>query len=146
MNDLPLGFPEKCTNGSSGVQGTGTTIELITPGGQASTFFTSSLVGLDTALWVLKAGFVIVGNAADVGGTTVGQGALQILDANGKVVETLTDSALIDGPWDLAMSDQGNYAQVFVANVLTGRSTPRTPRSVRRRSERRPAARDRERV
>jgi hypothetical protein len=112
-------------NGISGNQGTGTTIERITPTGQTSTFFTSSLVGLDTALGVLKAGFVIIGNAPNVGGTppTVGQGALQILDANGNVVSTLTDSALLDGPWDLAINDQGSHAQVFVSNVLSGTVT-----------------------
>ncbi len=107
-------------NGSSGVQATGTTIELITTSGQTSTFFTSKLVGLDTALGVLKAGFVIVGNAPNVGGTTVGQGALQILNANGKVVETLTNSKLLDGPWDLTIQDNGSNAEVFVSNVLSG--------------------------
>jgi hypothetical protein len=110
-------------NGSSGVQATGTTIELITPSGQTSTFFTSSLPGLDTALGVLKAGFVIVGNAPNIGGTTVGQGALQILNADGKVVATLTNFKLLDGPWDLAIQDYGSYAQVFVSNVLSGTVT-----------------------
>jgi hypothetical protein len=110
-------------NGVSGNQGTGTTIERITPSGQTSLFFTSNLVGLDTALGVLKAGFVIIGNAPNVGGTTVGQGALQILDANGNVVSTLTDSALLNGPWDLTINDQGAHAQVFVSNVLSGTVT-----------------------
>jgi hypothetical protein len=109
-------------NSSSGVQGTGTTIELITPSGQTSTFFTSKLPGLDTALGVLKAGFVIVGNLPNDNGT-VGRGALQILNANGKVVSTLTDSKLLDGPWDLTIQDDGTFAQVFVSNVLSGTVT-----------------------
>jgi uncharacterized protein (TIGR03118 family) len=109
-------------NSGSGTQGTGTTIQRITPSGATSTFFTSTLPGLDTALGVLKAGFVIVGNLPNVGGT-IGQGALQILDANGHVVLTLTDSQLLDGPWDLTINDEGNDAQVFVSNVLSGTVT-----------------------
>jgi hypothetical protein len=46
---------------------------------------------------------------------------LQFIDANGKVVLTLTDPTLIDGPWGLAVAnDTGATAQVFVANVLSG--------------------------
>ncbi len=109
-------------NGPSGVQGTGTTIERITASGKTSTFFTSSLIGLDTALGVLKAGYVIVGNTPNVDGN-VGQGALQIINAHGKVVSTLTSSTLLDGPWDLAIQDYGSYALVFVSNVLSGTVT-----------------------
>src|SRR5262249_41420863 len=39
---------------------------------------------------------------------------------NGNVVDTLSDSALLDGPWDLTINDQGGQAQVFVSNVLNG--------------------------
>ncbi len=109
-------------NSNSGTQGTGTTIELITPDGQHSTFFTSSQIGLDTALGVLQSGFVIVGNLPNNNGT-IGQGSLQILDANGKVVATLTDAKFLDGPWDLTINDQGDSAQVFVSNVLSGTVT-----------------------
>jgi DNA-binding beta-propeller fold protein YncE len=35
----------------------------------------------------------------------------------------LTDPALLDGPWDLALNDQGTTAQVFVANVISGTVT-----------------------
>jgi hypothetical protein len=38
-------------------------------------------------------------------------------------VETLSSSALLDGPWDLTINDQGNQAQVFVSNVLSGTVT-----------------------
>jgi uncharacterized protein (TIGR03118 family) len=109
-------------NSSSGIQGTGTTIVRMTPDGQHSIFFTSSQIGLDTALGVLRSGFVIVGNLPNNNGT-IGQGSLQILDANGKLVMTLTDSALLDGPWDLTINDQGDSAQVFVSNVLSGTVT-----------------------
>jgi hypothetical protein len=109
-------------NSNSGTQGTGTTIMRVTPGGQVSTFFTSTQIGLDTALGVLKSGFVIVGNLPNSGGT-IGQGSLQILDANGKVVATLTDAKLLDGPWDLTINDEDDFAQVFVSNVLSGTVT-----------------------
>ena len=50
-------------NNSLNQQGTGTTIVDISPNGSQSLFFQdSSAPGLDTALGVLKRGFVIVGN------------------------------------------------------------------------------------
>ena len=54
---------------------------------------------------------------------SVGQGSLLILDRNGNVVTTLSDSKLLDGPWDLTINDQGSQAQVFVSNVLNGMVT-----------------------
>jgi uncharacterized protein (TIGR03118 family) len=113
-------------NNSSNLQGTGTTIVDISPTGVQSLFFQNAAApGLDTALGVLKSGFVIVGNLPatyDAKGNllSIGQGSLQILDKSGNVVTTLTDSALLDGPWDLTINDQGDEAQVFVSNVLNG--------------------------
>jgi hypothetical protein len=115
-------------NGSSNIQGTGTTISQfsptgsIAPPGSAATFFTSSLPGLSTALGVLRGGFVLVGNLPTTDGTaaTAGQGALQIIDRHGKLVQTWTDSVLLDGPWDLTVDDHGTWAQVFVSSVLNG--------------------------
>jgi uncharacterized protein (TIGR03118 family) len=110
-------------NSSSGVQGTGTTIVRITPpGGQTVFFQGASGLGLTTALGVLKSGFVIVGNVPTVNGVAQ-QGSLLILDSNGNVVTQLSDSALLDGPWDLAINDHGREAQVFVSNVLSGTVT-----------------------
>jgi sugar lactone lactonase YvrE len=110
-------------NNSKNVQGTGTTIVRITPDGQQSVFFQGKDLGLTTALNVLKSGFVVVGNLpTDVNGVPQ-QGSLLILDANGKVVTTLTDSALLNGPWDMAINDQGDFVQLFVANVLSGTVT-----------------------
>jgi uncharacterized protein (TIGR03118 family) len=137
---VPTGFPSGGTiqpgdvlvsnfNNSANQQGTGSTIVDISPNGGESTFFqgtsTSGKLGLTTALGVLKSGFVIVGSvpaAYDSQGhlVSVGQGSLLILDRNGKVVSTLRDSRLLDGPWDLTVNDQGRKAEVFVSNVLNG--------------------------
>jgi sugar lactone lactonase YvrE len=113
-------------NNSSNLQGTGTTIVRVTPDGQTSTFFQGSTgMGLTTALGVLKNGYVIVGNLPTIDGTgaTAQQGSLLILDKNGNVVETLTDSQLLNGPWDLAVDDDGDHAEIFVANALSGTVT-----------------------
>jgi hypothetical protein len=113
-------------NDPTNTQGTGTTIVRITPTGQRSTFFTSTQLGLATGLAVLQSGFVVVGNVPNIAGVP-GQGSLQILDSNGNVVKTLSDANLLDGPWDLAVNDQGNKAQVFVANVSKGVSATAAP-------------------
>jgi hypothetical protein len=113
-------------NSSANLQGTGTTIVDIHPDGTQSLFFQNSATpGLDTALGVLRNGFVIVGNLPatyDANGhlLSIGQGSLQIIDKNGNVVKTLSDPSLLDGPWDLTVNDQGARAQVFVSNVLNG--------------------------
>jgi hypothetical protein len=124
-------------NNSGNQQGTGTTIIKLTPdgtvapsvpagqNGNAVTFFQSNLAGLSTALGTLRRGFVVVGNVPTTDGTigTIGQGALQIVDRNGNLVETLTDATFLDSPWDLTIDDDGNRAQIFVANVLSGTVT-----------------------
>jgi len=110
-------------NNSKNLQGTGTTIMRITPQGQASVFYQGPPgVGLSTALGVLQAGYVVVGTVPSTDGTsaTVGMGELLVLDKNGKVVQTLTDANLLDGPWDLTINDMGTQAQIFVSNVLNG--------------------------
>lgn len=118
-------------NNSDNLQGTGTTIILLHPAGplappgSATTFFTSALPGLSTALGVLRAGFVIVGNVPTTDGTsaTVSAGALQLIDRHGKRLATWSDPKLLDGPWDLTVNDHGSWARVFVANVLNGTVT-----------------------
>jgi uncharacterized protein (TIGR03118 family) len=113
-------------NDSNNDQGTGTTIVRINATtGERSVFFQGSGLGLTTALGVLKSGFVLVGNVPTTDGTfdTIGQGSLLILDSNGKLVKTLSNRKLLDGPWDLAINDEGNEAQVFVSNVLSGTVT-----------------------
>jgi len=114
---------------NGGTQGTGSTIVLITPNGQHQTFFNGSTalpgqsLGLTTALGVLKSGFVLVGNVPTDANGVAQQGSLIILDGHGNVVANLTDSKFLDGPWDLAINDHGDYAQVFVSNVLSGTVT-----------------------
>ncbi len=126
-------------NNSGNEQGRGTTIVQlrpsgpIAPPGNAITFFphngtrpsTSVRQGLSTALGVLQAGLVLVGNVPTSDGTfaTIGQGALQVIDKNGHLLQTLVDSKFLDGPWDLALDDQGTSAHVFVSNVLNGTVT-----------------------
>ena len=123
-------------NNSSNSQGTGTTVVRISASGQQSLFFQGNQkLGLTTALGVLRAGFVIVGNvpsttpsATCTQGTSgpergVSSGSLLILDATGRVVSTLDNRTFLDGPWDLFVRDQGSTAQVFVSNVLSGTVT-----------------------
>ncbi len=111
-------------NDSANVQGTGTTIVRITPDGQRSVFFQGGAgLGLTTALGVLKSGFVIVGNVPTDANGVAQQGSLISLSAGGQPVMTLSDSALLNGPWDLAINDQGDHAQLFVSNVLSGTVT-----------------------
>ena len=117
-------------NNSQNLQGTGTTIVSFDPRGplapppppgMATTFFTSPLAGLSTALGVLRAGLVIVGNVPTTDGSigTIGSGALQIIDAHGNLLQTLTDSKFLDSPWDLAVYDEGTTAHLYVSNVLS---------------------------
>jgi len=118
-------------NDAMNVQGTGTTIirldpsGALAPPGEAVTFFTSTLPGLSTAIGVLRAGFVLVGNVSTTDGTfaTIGAGALQVLDRQGKVLQTWRDATFLDGPWDLTLADHGSTAEVYVANVLNGTVT-----------------------
>jgi hypothetical protein len=115
-------------NNSNNMQGTGTTIVKLTPNGTvasagtATTFFTSFLGGLDTALGILQGGFVLVGNVPTTDGTigTISQGSLQIIDRHGKLIKVLNDNFFLDSPWDLTINDNGSQAQVFVSNVKSG--------------------------
>ncbi len=113
-------------NNNQNEQGTGTTIVKINPGGRVSVFFQGAPgLGLTTALGVLRAGFVLVGNVPTTDGTsaTVQQGSLLVIDRHGHLVKTLASSSFLDGPWDLTVNDQGDTAQIFVSNVLSGTVT-----------------------
>ncbi len=137
---VPYGFPKggliqagdilvSNYNSSGNLQGTGTTIVKITPGqsnlGPATVFSTSSSTGMSMALGVLRNGFVIVGNVPTTNGTfgTIGSGSLQFLDKNGNLVQTISDPALLDGPWGMSVSTRGVNVQLFVANVVSGTVT-----------------------
>jgi hypothetical protein len=109
-------------NNNQNIQGTGTTIIKVAPNGQTSLFFQGTApLGLSTGLAVLKAGFVLVANCPTTGGATpmAQQGSLLLIDRNGNLVNTIT-SAVVQGPWDFTVHDEGTKVQVFVSNVLTG--------------------------
>lgn len=121
----PNGWLVSNFNNSQNLQGTVTTIVRITPGGGQTTFFTSTApdVGLTTALGVLREGFVLVGSLPTIDGTSntlQGPGALLVINRFGQQVARLSDPNLLDGPWDLTVSDQGNHAEVYISNVLNG--------------------------
>lgn len=118
-------------NNSANLQGTGTTIVQISPAGMVSQFAQIDAtklpgqctggIGLTTALVALKSGWVVVGSLPTTDGTsaTAQAGCLLVLDAWGNVAETFFGS-LINGPWDMAASDQGSHASLFFTNVLNG--------------------------
>ncbi len=110
-------------NNSANLQGTGTTITRVDETGKTSTFFKGQPgLGLTAALGVVRAGFVFVGNLPTSDGTsaTVKPGSLIVLNRNGQLVGQLINTNIINGPWGMAIHDEGNGAQVFVSNVLAG--------------------------
>jgi hypothetical protein len=123
-------------NAISNLQGTGTTIMQISPGGTVSQFAEISAtglpgtctggIGLTTALVVLRSGWVIVGSLPTTDGTsaTAEAGCLLVLNSMGTIVETIYGT-LINGPWDMTVLDHSNVngggtASLFVTNVLNG--------------------------
>jgi hypothetical protein len=112
-------------NGIANFQGTGSTIVRISKTGQLSVFFQGNPgLGLTTALGVLSRGFVLVGNFPTTNsGTTIEPTSLLVINKNGKLVTTLSDPALLAGPWDLTLVDEGLFAQIFISNVLSGTVT-----------------------
>jgi hypothetical protein len=122
-------------NNGQNLQGTGTTIVDVAPGGAVSVFAQISAanlpgpcpggVGLTTALSVLRNGWVIVGSLPTTDGTaaTAQAGCLLVLNNQGNVVETFSGNrfgARINGPWDMTALDLGDFAELFVTNVLNG--------------------------
>ena len=128
-------------NNAKNLQGTGTTIVQVSPGGAVTLFAqidAGSLgnecpggVGLTTALVVLRRGWVIVGSLPTTDGTsaTAGAGCLIVLNSAGQVVETFMGSG-INGPWDMTALDNENQALLFVTNVLNGDVTQGAPHIV----------------
>jgi hypothetical protein len=118
-------------NDKANVQGTGSTIVQVTPGGKMTLFAhitPASLpeacpggIGLTTALEILNGGWVVVGSLPTSHGGTVftGSGCLIVLNSMGQVVETFTGHG-INGPWDMAAVQSGPFAELFVSNVLNG--------------------------
>ncbi len=112
-------------NDSANLQGTGATIVSIKRGRRSVFFRSPAAVGLSTALGILRAGFVLVGNVPTRDGTfnTISKGSLLVIDRWGRQIRVLESSTLLDGPWNLTVFDEGDRAQVFVSNVLSGTIT-----------------------
>jgi hypothetical protein len=118
-------------NNKGNLQGTGTTIVQVSPGGQQTLFAhitRSDLtgpcpggVGLTTALGILRGGWVVVGSTPSKNGdaATAKAGCLIVLDSHGTVRETISGNG-INGPWDMAVLRKGLDADLFVTNVLNG--------------------------
>ncbi len=114
-------------NNGANQQGTGSTIVQVAPNGAVSLFAQidgrslAGGVGLTTALVELSPGWVIVGSLPTTDGTaaTAAAGALIVLDATGRVVETFS-GAPINGPWDMTAREGEGSASLFLTNVLNG--------------------------
>ncbi|MEY9967577.1 hypothetical protein ABIA33_005650 [Streptacidiphilus sp. MAP12-16] len=118
-------------NNSSNLQGTGTTLVEISPGGAVSQFAQIDAahlpgkcpggVGLTTALAILPGGWVVVGSLPTTDGmaATAKAGCLLVLDSHGTVRETISGHG-INGPWDMTAVSRGDISQLFVTNVLNG--------------------------
>ena len=81
---------------------------------------------------------MIAGNVPTTDGTfaTISAGSLQILNANGQLVQSLTNSTLLDGPWASAVNVTGrNTAELFVANVVGGTVTRINLKGVKRHGQ-----------
>jgi hypothetical protein len=118
-------------NNKKNQPGMGTTILQIAPNGTSTLFaqidpmhlpgVCPGGVGLDTALAVLRRGYVVVGSLPTTDGTpaTAQAGCLLVLDDMGQVVSTIANND-INGPWDMTAYDAGTTAALFVSNVLNG--------------------------
>ena len=123
-------------NDSSNVQGTGTTIMQVAPGGAVSEFarirsLPASMpcpggIGLTTALGTLPGGWVVVGSLPTTNGGALPAhnplGCLIVLNSSGTPVETWT-SPQINGPWDMTVAATGSHASLLVTNVLSRPAT-----------------------
>lgn len=129
-------------NDRANKQGTGKTIDQVSPQGRMSLFASLNPgklpgacpggVGLTTALVALRSGWVIVGSLPTKSGTssTMRAGCLLVINPSGRAVETISGGP-IDGPWDMTAVDSGSSATLFVTNVLNGtvKASPKTVRA-----------------
>jgi hypothetical protein len=109
------------------LQGRGSTIITIDPrSGKTGLFFQGTPpIGFTNALGLVHAGLVFAGSVPTTDGTsnTAKSGGLYVLDGRGHIVTNLGIHDLINGPWGLAINDQGPSAQLFVSNVFDGTIT-----------------------
>ncbi|HTQ67377.1 MAG TPA: hypothetical protein VMI13_01665 [Solirubrobacteraceae bacterium] len=116
-------------NDSENLQGTGSTIVELSPGGSQTLFAklkASELpgpcpggVGLTTALAILPDNFVVVGSLPSENGeaATAKAGCLIVLDPHGHPVKTIAGH-MINGPWDMTSASFSGFTDLFVSNVL----------------------------
>ncbi len=123
-------------NDKANVQGTGTTLVQVSPGGKTSVFANIAAlpvgqacpggIGLTTALGILPGGWVVVGSLPTTkdGGLPARNpaGCMIVLNDQGTVAETITNTD-IAGPWDLTVKASVTSAEVFVSNALGGNTT-----------------------
>jgi hypothetical protein len=113
-------------NGLTNLQGTGVTVVDYNPSTKRLTTFARvpqhlpqcpGGVGMSTALTMLKSGWLIVGSAPSIDGTTrtLGAGCLLVFDSNGQLAATWTGDN-IRCPWgNMAWIDNGTSATLFVS-------------------------------
>lgn len=118
-------------NNAKNMQGTGTTIMEISPGGHVTQFakidpnhlhgHCPGGVGLTTALFASRSGWVFVGSLPTRDGMpdTAGPGCIIVLNSIGQVAGTFYGS-LINGPWDMTGLDNGSHVSLWVTNVMNG--------------------------
>ncbi len=123
-------------NDKANVQGTGTTIVQVSPGGHARLFADITAlpagmscpggVGLTTALGILPGGWVVVGSLPTMAGGALPSldpaGCLIVLNDQGTPVETITSKDIV-GPWDMAVNSTATSAELFVSNALGGNTS-----------------------
>lgn len=112
-------------NNSLNLQGTGTSIVQIDKYGNQTLFFNNQqpVTGLTAALGIFSDGLVLAGFEPSIDGTpaTVRPGGVEIINRKGQLFATLGSSAYIDGPWGMAIHENGQgLASVFISNVLNG--------------------------
>ena len=135
---VPRGFPMGTLRGGQllvsnfnnsiaggNVQGEGSTIVTIDPktGQQLGVFFQGTPpIGFTNALGIVNAGFVFAGSVSTASSSSpAANGGLLVIDSSGHLVTTIIDGT--NGPWGLAIHQQGKAAQLFISNVLDGTVT-----------------------
>jgi hypothetical protein len=114
------------SNDNGNLQGTGSSIIRVHPRtGEETLFFDAGgAIGLTTALVALRSGLVVVGSAQrvdTVSPPTVSNGSLIFTDCSGNLLLTLTDSALLNGVWDMTVNDTDpDRPKLFISDVLSG--------------------------
>jgi DNA-binding beta-propeller fold protein YncE len=121
---LVSNFNSSVANGN--LAGQGRTIVIIDPNTaqQLGVFFQgTSPIGFTNALAIVPEGFVFAGSVfttlPDASDPT--PGPLYVFDKNGTQVDAITTGT--NGPWGLAVNDQGSSAQLFISNVFDGTVT-----------------------